>query len=144
MSIIAAEAAGAGTAAGSGTAGGLAAAGSAAPGIGGGDRPPGGSSVAFAIAILLIGGACIGLWIAFHSPEDVETGGFPGLFAKMLRWVHAGEQSAGADAGQSSGPSPGEAQQIRNLPKSVLQKLQQIASGGHLGQWGEWFLHLPL
>jgi hypothetical protein len=108
------------------------------------DPSPGGSSVAFAIAILLIGFACIGLWIAFHRPENAETGGFPGLFGQMLQWVHAGETSEGAAAAASSAPTPSELQQIKSLPKSFWQDLQKIAGGGGpFGQWGEWFLHLP-
>jgi hypothetical protein len=106
------------------------------------DPSPGGSSVAFAIAILLIGFACIGLWIAFHKPENAETGGFPGLFGQMLQWVHAGEQSPGAAAEASATPSPSEIQQLKSLPASFWAKLQTV-SGGGLKQFAEWVLHLP-
>jgi hypothetical protein len=141
MTVLAAEgAAGAGAGAAEGGGLGSAAAGS---GIGAPSMPSG--SVAFAIAILLIGFACMGLWIAFHKPENAETGAFPGLFGQMLQWVHAGEESAGASASEApAAPSPSELQQIKNLPSSFLKNLQKLASGGGpLGQWGQWFLHLP-
>lgn len=138
MTVLAAE--GAGAAEGGGL-------GAAAGGAAGAGRPsmPGGS-VAFAIAILLIGFACMGLWLAFHKPENAETGTFPGLFGQMLQWVHAGEESAGAGSSATpAAPSPSELQKIKDLPKSFLQQLEKIAGGGGpLGQWGQWFLHLGL
>lgn len=143
MTVAAAELAGG---SGGGLGAGAAGAGLTAPIIGANQREPspGGSSVAFAIAILLIGFACIGLWIAFHRPENAEQGTFPGLFGQMLQWVHKGETSAGSGTGASEAPTPSELQQIKSLPKSFWQDLQKIAGGGGpFGQWGQWFLHLP-
>lgn len=126
MTVAAAELAGGGGL-GSGAAG-AAGAGMTAPILGANQREPspGGSSVAFAIAILLIGFACIGLWLAFHRPENTEQGSFPGLFGQMLQWVHKGEGAAGAGAAASAIPPPSEAQQIKNLPASFWKDLQNI------------------
>jgi hypothetical protein len=147
VTVLAAEAAPAAAGAGEGAAagGGL----SMLP-LGGGQREgqPGGSSVAFAIAVLLIGFACIGLWLAFHRPENAETGGFPGLFGQMLQWVHAGEESPGAaSTASSSDVIPGggiigglagdipEGGLFSLLPPALQKKLVDIGAGTGLVQW---------
>jgi hypothetical protein len=145
--MLASEAAGA---AGVTGAGGGGAAGALAPiaAQNQGERQPGGSSVAFAVAVLLIGFACVGLWLAFHKPENAETGGFPGLFGQMLQWVHAGENEGGAAAaaggGSASSPplSESEIDKLKNLPASAWADLQKL-TGGPLGQFKTWILHLP-
>lgn len=144
MTVLAAEALPAAEGGGAAAAGAGAAAGSGGglpmPGM---PEPPGGS-VAFAIAILLIGFACIGLWVAFHNPDNAETGGFPGLFGQMLQWVHKGEEAQGAQgpASAGSGGIPSGLSGILSegglfgaLPASIQKKLVDIAAGTGLVQW---------
>jgi hypothetical protein len=136
MTVLAGDAA-AGTAA--------SAAGALAPiaGANQGERQPAGSSVAFAIAVLLLGFACIGLWIAFHKPENAETGGFPGLLGQMTQWIHAGEDAGGAAAAASETPSQSELDKIKALPSSFWTALTKVAGGSALDQFRTWILHLP-
>ena len=48
-----------------------------------------GSTVAFMLAIILIGGALGLLWLAFHNPSewDLTGGQWPGLAGRALQWA---------------------------------------------------------
>jgi hypothetical protein len=107
------------------------AAGAAGAAIGGSAAPrePGGSSTAFAIAVFLLGFAMIGFWLAFHKPENAETGGFPGLLGQMAQWVHLGEEKPGAE-GPPGQPGPG----ILPATPNLLQLGKDL--GGLLGKGG--------
>jgi len=93
------------------------------------------------MAILLIGFACIGFWLAFHKPENAETGGFPGLFGQMLQWVHASEDETGA-ADVAAAPGGSAADKLKSLPSGVLKALESMG-GNALSQFKTWFLHIP-
>lgn len=77
MAIMAPEAA-----AGAASAAGIGAAGKASDQLEG-------STVAFMLAIVLIGGAFAAFWLAFHNPSewDLTGGQWPGLAGRALQWM---------------------------------------------------------
>jgi hypothetical protein len=144
VTVLATEAIGGGAAAGeAGAAGGAGRLGALAPIAAANQQggQPDGSAIVFAMAILLLGFACIGFWLAFHKPQNAETGGFPGLFGQMLQWVHASELEQGAaDVAGAAAPTAGD--KLKGIPSGILKALEGMG-GGPFGQFKTWFLHIP-
>jgi hypothetical protein len=63
-----------------------------------------GSSAAFMLAIVLLGGSMILLWMAFHTPADWEAygGNFPGLIGRIMGWMDRSATGAGGLAGSGN------------------------------------------
>lgn len=119
---------------------GAAVGGAAASRIGGdlgGDR---GSPAAFMLAIVLLGLALMGFWVAFHGPDELNPDQFPGLFNAFLRWVQSSETGgplAGTDPFGTGNPA---------APQGFTGNVNAAAAGigaGATGSIETWLLHVP-